>query len=154
MCVPHVSPLKGPSGSFESKEKKMENEDMLRSVARDRLTPRLFFICDSNLCYPVDATYTHYDVGQKLGIMDICSMENEEFTNPSAADMVKDMALETESGRPTVALRVSPATGRTTKGASSSLHSDVKARVKSSIFDVVSPVSKGVGGVKERSALP
>ena len=40
MRVPHVSPLKGPSGSFEFKEKKMEGEEMLRSVARDRLTPR------------------------------------------------------------------------------------------------------------------
>ena len=115
--MPHVSPLKGPAGLFESTEKKMENEEMLRSEARERLTPRLFFICDSSLCYPVDATYAHYDVGQKLGIMDICSMESEEFTNPAAADMVKDMALETEIGRSSVALRVSPAAGRTMKGA-------------------------------------
>ena len=120
--MPHVSPLKGPSGSFEPKEKKMESEEMLRSVARDRLTPRLFFICDSNLCYPVDDTYAHFGVGQKLGIMDICAMENEEFTNPGAADMVRDMALETEVGRPNVALRVSPASGSTMKGASSSLN--------------------------------
>ena len=121
---------------------------MIRIVARDRLTPRLFFICDSNLCYPVDDTYAHFSVGQKLGIMDICAMENEEFTNPGAADMVRDMALETEIGRPNVALRVSPASGSTLRGASSSLHSDVKTKVKSSIFDVVSPMSKGVGGSK------
>ena len=83
MRVPHVSPLKGPSGSFEPKEKKMENEEMLRSIrARDRLTPRLFFICDKNLCYPVDATYALYDVGQRLGILDVCAMECDEFTNP------------------------------------------------------------------------
>ena len=126
----------------------MENEEMLRSRARDRLTPRLFFICDKNLCYPVDATYALYDVGQRLGILDVCAMECEEFTNPCAADMVKDMALETESERPSVALRVSPAPGRIMKGASSSLHSDVKTKVKNSIFDVVSPVSKGVGGSK------
>ena len=81
---------------------------MVRSIARDRLTPRLFFICDKNLCYPVDATYEFYDVGQKLGILDVCAMENDEFTNPCAADMVKDMALETESGRSSVALRVYP----------------------------------------------
>ena len=98
----------------------MEGEEMLRSVARDRLTPRLFFICDSNLCYPVDDTYAHFGVGQKLGIMDICAVEKEEFTNPRAADMVRDMALETEVGRPNVALRVSPASGSTMRGASSS----------------------------------
>jgi hypothetical protein len=126
----------------------MEVEEMLRSRARDRLTPRLFFICDKNLCYPIDATYALYGVGQKLGILDVCSMENEEFTNPCAADMVKDMALETESGRASVALRVSPAPGRIMKGASSSLHSDIKMKVKSSIFDVVSPISKGAGGSK------
>jgi hypothetical protein len=34
------------------------------------------------------------------------------------------------------------------KGASSSLHSDIKMKVKSSIFDVVSPISKGAGGSK------
>ena len=50
---------------------------MLRSRARDRLTPRLFFICDKNLCYPVDATYALYDVGQRLGILDVCAMEND-----------------------------------------------------------------------------
>jgi hypothetical protein len=38
--VPHVSPLKGPSRSFEFTEKKMEDEEMVRSIARDRLTPR------------------------------------------------------------------------------------------------------------------
>ena len=76
MRVPHVSPLKGPSGSFEFKEKKMEGEEMLRSVARDRLTPRLFFICDMNLCYPVDATYALCDVGQRLGIFDFGCMCN------------------------------------------------------------------------------
>ena len=103
----------------------MEDEEMLRSRARDRLTPRLFFICDKNLCYPVDATYALYDVGQRLGILDVCAMECDEFTNPCAAAMVKDMALETESGRPSVALRVSPAPGRIMKGASSSLHSDI-----------------------------
>ena len=124
----------------------MEDEEMLRSRARDRLTPRLFFICDKNLCYPVDATYALYDVGQRLGILDVCAMECDEFTNPCAAAMVKDMALETESGRPSVALRVSPAPGRIMKGASSSLHSDIKTKLKSSIFDVVSPMSKGVGG--------
>ena len=126
----------------------MENEEMLRSRARDRLTPRLFFICDKNLCYPVDATYALYDVGQRLGILDVCAMECDEFTNPCAADMVKDTALETESGRPSVALRVSPAPGRIMKGASSSLHSDIKTKVKNSIFDVVSPIGKGVGGSK------
>ena len=146
--MPHVSPLKGPSRSFEFTEKKMEDEEMVRSIARDRLTPRLFFICDKNLCYPVDATYDFFDVGQTLGILDVCSMENDDFTNPSAADMVKDMALETESGRPSVALRVSPAPGRVMKGASSSLHSDIKMKVKSSIFDVVSPMNKQVGGSK------
>ena len=109
--MPHVSPLKGPSRSFEFTEKKMEDEEMVRSIARDRLTPRLFFICDKNLCYPVDTTYDFFDVGQTLGILDVCSMESDEFTNPSAADMVKDMALETESGRPSVALRVSQAPG-------------------------------------------
>ena len=62
----------------------MENEEMLRSRARDRLTPRLFFICDKNLCYPVDATYALYDVGQRLGILDVCAMESDEFTNPCA----------------------------------------------------------------------
>jgi hypothetical protein len=75
-------------------------------------------------------------------------MENDEFTNPSAADMVKDMALETEIGRPSVALRVSPAPGRIMKGASSSLHSDITTKVKNSIFDVVSTVNTGVGGSK------
>ena len=89
--MPHVSPLKGPSRSFEFKEKKMEDEEMLRSVAKDRLTPRMFFICDKNLCYPIDATFAHYDVGQRLGIMDVCAMENDEFTNPCAADMVRDI---------------------------------------------------------------
>ena len=146
--MPHVSPLKGPSRSFEFTEKKMEDEEMVRSIARDRLTPRLFFICDKNLCYPVDATYDFFDVGQTLGILDVCSMESDDFTNPSAADMVKDMALETESGRPSVALRVSPAPGRIMKGASSSSHSDIKMKVKSSIFDVVSPMNKQVGGSK------
>ena len=68
----------------EFKEKKMEDEEMLRSRARDRLTPRLFFICDKNLCYPVDATYALYDVGQRLGILDVCAMESDEFTNPCA----------------------------------------------------------------------
>ena len=78
--MPHVSPLKGsPPGSLEFKEKKMEDEEMLRSRARDRLTPRLFFICDKNLCYPVDATYALYDVGQRLGILDVCAMECEKF---------------------------------------------------------------------------
>ena len=38
--MPHVSPLKGPSRSLEFKEKKMEVEEMLRSRARARLTPR------------------------------------------------------------------------------------------------------------------
>jgi hypothetical protein len=147
--VPHVSPLKGPSRSFEFTEKKMENDEMVRGIARDRLTPRLFFICDKNLCYPVDATYEFFDVGQKLGILDVCSMESDDFTNPCAADMVKNMALETESESPSVALRVSPAPGRVMKGASSSLHSDVKMKVKSSIFDVVSPMSKHPGGSKE-----
>ena len=84
MRVPHVSPLKGPSRSFEFTEKKMEDEEMVRSIARDRLTPRLFFICDKNLCYPVDATYDFFDVGQTLGILDVCSMESDDFTNPAA----------------------------------------------------------------------
>ena len=137
---------RAPPRSLEFKEKKMENEEMLRGSARDRLTPRLFFICDMNLCYPVDATYAFCDVGQRLGILDVCAMESDEFTNPGAADMVKDMALETESARSSVALRVSPAPGRIMKGASSSLHSDIKTKVKSSIFDVVSPASKGAGG--------
>ena len=148
MCRTLVRSRVPPPGSLEFKEKKMEDEEMLRSRARDRLTPRLFFICDKNLCYPVDATYALYDVGQRLGILDVCAMESDEFTNPCAADMVKDMALETESGRPSVALRVSPAPGRIMKGASSSLHSDIKTKVRNSIFDVVSPMGKGVGGSK------
>jgi len=61
----------------------MENEEMLRSRARDRLTPRLFFICDKNLCYPVDATYALYDVGQRLGILDVCAMECENDHPPT-----------------------------------------------------------------------
>ena len=106
--MPHVSPLKGPSRSFEFTETKMENDEMVRGIARDRLTPRLFFICDKKLCYPVDATYEFFDVGQKLGILDVCSMESDDFTNPCAADMVKNMALETESESPSVAFTATP----------------------------------------------
>ena len=79
MRVPHVSPLKGPSGSFEFKEKKMEGEEMLRSVARDRLTPRLFFICDSNLCYPVDATYAHFDARHRSQICTARLVERSSY---------------------------------------------------------------------------
>ena len=66
----------------------MENEEMLRSRARDRLTPRLFFICDKNLCYPVDATYALYDVGQRLGILDVCAMECENDHPPTRQSFV------------------------------------------------------------------
>ena len=143
--MPPVSPLKGSRRAFRVYRKEMEEEEMLREESAGRLTPRLLCICDMNCSYPIDEVFACYEVGQRLGILDVCAMEDEEFSNPMAASAVKEMALSTDFGRPAVSLRVTPAPVRLMKGTSSSLQSEVKTKVKGSIFDVVSPTHKPGG---------
>ena len=147
--MPPVSPLRAPLRDPRIYGNKgMEKEEMLRVVSAGRLTPRLFLCCDVNDSYPVDSVFSLYDEGQRLSTLDVCAMEDDEFSNPMAAGVIRDMALNTDIGQSSVALRVSPAPGRVMRGASSTLRSDIKTKVKPSIFDVVSPQQMGASGSK------
>ena len=126
----------------------MEEMELLAVTSEGRLTPRLFRFCVLYDTYPVDSVFCCFDPGERLGIMDINSMENDEFSNPVAAHQVKIMALQTDSTKASVTLRVSPAPMRVPTKAISVLQSDVKTRLKPSIFDVVSPAPKGAGSSK------
>ena len=120
----------------------MEVEETFYETSVGRLTPRLFFICDTCGSFPIDDVFRCFEPGQKLGIMDICSMEDYEFSNPMAAGLVKDMALQTDASVSSIALRVSPAAGRLPPKVSSVMRSDIKTKIKPSIFDVISPAMK------------
>ena len=126
----------------------MDSMELLSTTSEGRLTPRLFRYCILYDTFPVDSVFRCFDPGEKLGIMDINSMENDEFSNPTAAQQVKMMALQTDSTKASVTLRVSPAPMRVPAKAIAVLQSDVKTRFKHSIFDVVSPAPKGAGGSK------
>ena len=52
-------------------------------AVRERLTPRLSFMCDTYDSYPVLETFEFYKDGQRMGFMDIAAMEDDEFSNPS-----------------------------------------------------------------------
>ena len=127
----------------------MEEEELIYTVSEGRLTPRLMFICDVCGSFPIDSVFAFFDEGERLGIMDVCAMEKDEFSNPLAADLVKAMALQTDSGRSSISLRVSPAAGKLPAKVSSVLRSDVRMKVRPSIFDVVSPAGKQAGGSKD-----
>ena len=147
--MPHVSPLKGPLRSpppLEIVETRMEDEDLLYTISEGRLTPRFFFICCLYDTYPIDEVFVRFEPGDRMGIMDINSMENEEFTNPLAVQHVKAVAMATDSSKKRVAVKVSPAMARLPSKVSSVLTSDVRTTVKPSVFDVISPPPKGAAG--------
>lgn len=63
------------------------------------------------------------------------------------------MALQTDSGKGSFSLRVSPAAGKLPAKVSSVLRSDVRMKVRPSNFDVVSPAGKQAGAGSKEAEL-
>ena len=68
-------------------------EELFVQAARERLTPRLSFMCEMYDSYPVLETFAFYKDGQRMGFMDIAAMEDDEFSNPSGAGAIKAFAM-------------------------------------------------------------
>ena len=132
----------------------LEEDELIAELAWGRMTPRLNFLCCMCITFPIDSVFVHFDDGQRLSSMDIAAMEKEEFSNPTAAGLVKEMAMQTDICKP-VALRVSPATSKLPAKVSAKLSDGMKLNVRSSMFDVVSPQTSKKGGSKsaEKDAM-
>jgi len=132
----------------KSERTEME-EELFVQAARERLTPRLSFICETYDSWPVLETFKFYRDGQRMGFMDIAAMEEDEFSNPSAAGAIKALAMATDPSIGAVCARVSPATAHAKQRTVAGPSDGIKLKVKQSIFDVASPSTSTVKGAKE-----
>ena len=137
---------------FDLKRKDMEEEPTVVEINRGLLTPRSFHLCCLFSCHPIGEAMVGVTAENRLSILDLPGMDDESFSSVEHAAGLKKMAMQVDDCGPAVVSRVSPAAIRPSRLATSALSDGISKRVKTSIFDVVTPpVKKGSRSAEETS---